>query len=267
MEAFNALVGILELVGFDHDILVKYLPKFGSGLIITAEIVVFSMIVGALIAYPVAMARMSNNRVLRGFAYGYIYFFRGTPLLAQLFLIYAGLGTLLPLMRGFFENIGVWWIAREGFYYVLFAFALNTGAYQAEILRGGVEAVPKGQQEGGQSLGLHDGQIFRKIILPQAFVIGLRPLGNELILMIKASSVASFATVFDFMGEIKRAYSQTYDFQIYIMAAIVYLILVEIIRRLWDMMEWRMTEHLRPAKGVKSLAPPPSPEPIPVDAH
>jgi hypothetical protein len=69
------------------------------------------------------------------------------------------------------------------------------------------------------------------------------------------------------MGEIKRAYSQTYDFQIYIMAAIVYLILVEIIRRLWDMMEWRMTEHLRPAKGVKSLAPPPSPEPIPVDAH
>ena len=265
MEAINsALVAILETVGFDHDILVKYLPKFGTGLVTTAEIVIISMLIGGLIAYPVAMARLSSNRLLRGFAYGYIYFFRGTPLLAQLFLIYAGLGTVLPLMRGTFEDLGVWWIMREGFYYVLFAFALNTGAYQAEILRGGIEAVPKGQWEGGQALGLHDNQIFRKVILPQALMIGLRPLGNELILMIKASSVASLVTVFDFMGEIKRAYSQTYDFQIYIIAAIVYFILVELIRRLWDQMEWSMTHHLRAAKGIKSPA---SAAPVIADAH
>jgi len=261
---YDGIIFILGLVGFDPEILTKYVPKLAGGLYITAQIVVFSMLVGGLIAYPVAMARMSSNRLLRNLAYGYIYFFRGTPLLAQLFLIYAGLGTLLPLMRGFFEDIGVWWIMREGYYYVLFAFALNTGAYQAEILRGGIEAVPRGQAEGGQAIGLHDGQIFRKIILPQAFLIGLRPYGNELILMIKASSVASLVTVLDVMGEVKRAYSQTYDFQIYILAAIVYLILVEIIRRLWDVMEMRMTRHLRPVTGAKSTAPV---EPVAVSAH
>jgi polar amino acid transport system permease protein len=261
---FDALVAGLQFVGFDHDILVKYLPAFRSGLWITAQIVFWSMLVGALIAYPVAMARLSTRRIPRALAYGYIYFFRGTPLLAQLFLIYYGLGTILPLMRGFFEDTGVWWIMREGFYYVLFAFALNTGAYQAEILRGGIEAVARGQSEAGRALGLHEGQIFRKIVLPQAFLIGLRPLGNELILMIKASSVASFVAVFDFMGVIKQAYSQTYDFQIYALAAIVYLIMVEVIRRLWDRLEWRMTHHLRPAGATRATTPV---EPVAVSAH
>ena len=265
MENLTAfLVTILSAVGFDHDILANYLPKFGNGLWVTTQIVVFSMIIGALISWPVAMARMSRNRFWRGLAYGYIYFFRGTPLLAQLFLIYAGLGTLLPLMRGFLEDAGLWSIFREGYYYVLFAFALNTGAYQAEILRGGVEAVPRGQWEGGQAVGLHDGQIFRKIVLPQALVIGLRPYGNELILMVKASSVASLVTVWDFMGEARRAYSQTYDFQVYLLAALVYLILVECIRRLWDRMEWSMTQHLRAAKGIKSPVPA---APLIADAH
>ena len=258
------LVTILSAVGFDPEILAKYLPRFGHGLWVTTQIVVFSMAIGALIAWPVAMARMSRIRVLRGLAYGYIYFFRGTPLLAQLFLIYNGLGTLLPMMRGFLEDANLWWILRDGYYYVLFAFALNTGAYQAEILRGGIEAVPRGQWEGGQAVGLHDGQIFRKIILPQALVIGLRPYGNELILMIKSSSVASLVTVWDFMGEAHQAYRQTYDFQVYLLAAIVYLILVECIRRLWDRMEWSMTQHLRAAKGIKSQAPV---VPVIADAH
>ena len=205
------------------------------------------MTIGALIAFPTALARLSPNRAVRAIAYAYVYFFRGTPLLAQLFLIYAGLGTALASYRGLFEDIGVWWILRDGFYYVLFAFALNTGAYQAEILRGGILAVSKSQVEGGEALGLHSGQIFRKIVLPQALIIGLRPLGNELILMIKASAVASIVTVFDVMGVTRLAFSRSFDFQVYLWAAIVYLILVESIRRLWDAMEWRMTRHLRPA--------------------
>jgi polar amino acid transport system permease protein len=190
--------------------------------------------------------------VLAAIAYGYVYFFRGTPLLAQLYLFYAGLGDLLASYRGFFEEIGVWWILREGFYYVLLAFALNTGAYQAEILRGGIQSVAKGQTEAGEALGLHSGQIFRKIILPQALLVGLRPLGNELILMIKASAVASIVTVFDIMGVTRLAFSRSFDFQVYLWAAIIYLLLVETIRRLWDGMEWRMTRHLRPATSAQT---------------
>jgi polar amino acid transport system permease protein len=193
------------------------------------------------------MARLSQNRLARGASFAYVYFFRGTPILAQLFLIYAGLGTLLASYRGVFEAWGVWWILREGYYYVLVAFALNTGAYQAEILRGGIQALPKGQTEGAEALGLHHSQIMRKIILPQALIVGLRPLGNELILMIKASAVASIVTVYDVMGVTRLAFSRSYDFQVYLWAAVIYLLLVETIRRLWDAMEWRMTRHLRPA--------------------
>jgi polar amino acid transport system permease protein len=248
----SAILTVAGWLGMNTELLERYGPRFVDGFKVTVMIVVISMLIGAVIAFPTAMARMSHNRLLRGIAYGYVYFFRGTPLLAQLFLIYAGLGTLLAGYRSFFEAIGVWWILREGFYYVLLAFALNTGAYQAEILRGGIEAVSRGQTEAGEALGLHSGQIFRKIILPQALLIGLRPLGNELILMIKASSVASIVTVFDVMGVTRLAFSRSYDFQVYLWAAIVYLLLVETIRRLWDSMEWRMTHHLRPATSAQT---------------
>jgi polar amino acid transport system permease protein len=243
-QGFLAVAG---LVGFDTELLDKFGLRFLDGLRVTLLIVAISMLVGAAIALPTALARLSSNRVLRGLAFGYVTFFRGTPLLAQLFLIYAGLGTLFSGYRGLLEDIGVWWILRDGFYYVLFAFALNTGAYQAEILRGGIQAVPKAQREAGEALGLHERQIFQKIILPQALLIGLRPLGNELILMIKASAVASIVTVYDVMGVTRLAFSRSFDFQVYLWAAITYLVLVEVIRRLWDALEWRMTRHLRPA--------------------
>lgn len=245
----SPLLDALAAIGVNVELLQHYGPTFASGLLVTVQIVVISMIVGGLIAFPIAMARLSKNRVLRGLAFAYVYFFRGTPLLAQLFLIYAGLGTVLASWRGLFEDLGVWWILREGYYYVLLAFALNTGAYQAEILRGGIQAVPRGQVEAGAALGLHERQIFRKVVLPQALIIGLRPLGNELILMIKASAVASIVTVYDVMGVTKLVYSRSFDFQVYLWAAIVYLVLVEAIRRLWDAMEWRMTRHLCPARG------------------
>src|SRR4051794_13721888 len=234
-------------IGFNQDLLARYGMRFLSGLGVTLQIVAYSMVIGALIAFPTALARLSSNKILRGVAFGYVYFFRGTPLLAQLFLVYAGLGTMLASHRAFFDEIGIWWILREGFYYVIIAFALNTGAYQAEILRGGIQAVSRGQTEAGEALGLDPAQIFRKIVLPQALIVALRPLGNELILMIKASAVASIVTVFDVMGVTRLVFSRSYDFQVYLWAAIIYLILVEGIRRLWDSMEWRMTRHLRPA--------------------
>jgi polar amino acid transport system permease protein len=248
MEALGtAILTLAGAIGLNDELLARYGMRFLEGLWVTIQIVVFSMILGAFIAFPTAMARMSKNRIARGLSFAYVYFFRGTPILAQLFLIYAGLGTLFASYRGVLEEWGVWWILREGYYYVLVAFALNTGAYQAEILRGGIESLPKGQTEAGEALGLHHHAIMWKIVLPQALIVGLRPLGNELILMIKASAVASIVTVFDVMGVTRLAFSRSYDFQVYLWAAVIYLILVETIRRLWDAMEWRMTRHLRPA--------------------
>ena len=184
---------------------------------------------------------MSRNRIFAGFSYCYVYFFRGTPLLAQIFLVYYGFGQFRPEL----QDMGLWWLFRDAWYCALLTFSLNTAAYQAEILRGAVQSVPRGQPEAAQALGLHKAVIFFRIVLPQALIVALRPYGNEIILMVKGSAIVSIVTVFDLMGETKRAFSQTYDFQMYIYAALFYLIVVELMRRLWDVFEDRLTHHLK----------------------
>jgi polar amino acid transport system permease protein len=225
------------------DALATYGPRMLQGMVVTLQLVVISITLGALLAWPVALARMSRNRLLRAVAFGYMYFFRGTPLLAQVFLVYYGAGQFRPQL----ESVGLWWLFRDAFFCCVLTFTLNTGAYQAEILRGAIRAVPVGQSEAAMSLGLSSGQIFRKIIVPQALLIALRPLGNEVILMIKGSSVAAIVTVFDLMGVTRLAYSRTFDFQVYLWAAVLYLIVVETIRRIWDRLEHVLTRHLRHA--------------------
>lgn len=226
---------------WNPDFIAKYGPKYWSGLLITLQLVILSLILGAILSLPVALGRMSDNRVWRGITYGYVYFFRGTPLLAQIFLIYYGLGQFFE----FWRSIGLWWFFREAWYCALLSFTLNTAAYQAEILRGAIESVPKGQTEGARALGIGEKLIFFKIILPQAMIVALRPYGNEIILMIKGSAIVSIITVFDLMGETRRAFSGTFDFQTYLWAAVIYLLIVEIIRIIWDVFERRLTRHLK----------------------
>ena len=105
--------------------------------------------------------------------------------------------------------------------------------------------MPRGQFEGGQALGLSRLTIYRKIIVPQAMIVALRPYGNEIILMVKGSAIVAIITVFDLFGETRRAYSRTFDFQTYIWAAIFYLIIVEALRNLWNVLERRLTRHLK----------------------
>lgn len=225
------------------DALATYGPRMLQGLVVTLQLVVISITLGALLAVPVALARMSRSRILRAISFGYMYFFRGTPLLAQVFLVYYGAGQF----RTQLDSIGLWWLFKDAFFCCVLTFTLNTGAYQAEILRGAIRAVPVGQREAAMSLGLKPRQIFRRIVMPQAILIALRPLGNEVILMVKGSSVAAIVTVFDLMGVTRLAYSRTFDFQVYLWAAVLYLVVVEIIRRVWDKLEHRLTRHLRSA--------------------
>ena len=227
--------------GWNTERVAQYGPKYLSGLLTTVQLVATCIVLGAIISVPVAFGRMSKNKIFSTLAYAYVYFFRGTPLIAQLFLIYYGLGSF----RDELDAIGLWVIFRDAWNCAVFAFSLNTAAYQAEILRGAIQSVPRGQFEGAQSLGLGRIITMRKVIFPQAMIVALRPYGNEIILMIKASAIVSIVTVFDLMGETRRAYSRTFDFQTYIWAAIFYLLIVEALRNVWVVLEKRLTRHLK----------------------
>lgn len=243
--AFWALLGLgllyLVIAGWDPEKFAKYGPRYLSGLAVTATLVAISTLCGALLSVPVAFARMSGNRLLNAIAYTYVYVFRGTPLLAQLYLIYYGIGSF----RAELESVGLWWFFRDAWYCGLLSLTLNTAAYQAEILRGAIESVPRGQIEGAKSLGIPPVIAFRKIILPQALIVALRPYGNEVILMIKGSAVVAVVTVLDLMGETRYAFSRTFDYQTYLWAAIFYLAIVETLRHVWAAIERRLTRHLK----------------------
>jgi len=236
-------VGILYflIASWNPELLARYAPNYLSGLWITIKLVAISVIAGAVLSVPIAIGRRSRNRVTSALAYGYVYFFRGTPLLAQTFLIYYGLGSFRPQL----EAVGLWTVFRDAWFCAVFAFTLNTAAYQAEILRGAVESVGRGQWEAASALALSRWQTLRKIILPQAMLVALRPYGNEIILMIKGSAIVAIITVYDLMGETRRAFSRTFDFQTYIWAALIYLVLVELLRILTERAEGRLTRHLR----------------------
>ena len=218
----------------------EYLPKLFRGLGVTLQLIVLSLLVGAIFSVPVAAGRMSRRRLFSLPAYLYVYFFRGTPLIAQTFLVYYGAGAFREELTG----IHLWWFFRDAFNCAIFVFSLNTAAYQAEILRGAIQNVPAGQFEAGRALGLPRVMIFLKIIAPQMLILALRPYGNEIILMIKGSAIASIVTVFDLMGETRRLFSRTFDYNTYILAALMYLFFVELLRRCWEALERRLTRHL-----------------------
>ncbi|OHV77791.1 ABC transporter permease [Ensifer sp. LCM 4579] len=236
-------VGIFLTVvnGWDPEKFSRYGPSFLSGLGVTLALVGSSILLGAVLSLPVALGRMSKNRFWSWLAYAYVYFFRGTPLITQLFLVYYGLGSFRPEL----DAVGLWWFFRDAWNCALFTFTLNTAAYQAEILRGAIQSVPRGQHEGAAALGLPRGVAFFKVILPQAMIVALRPYGNEIVLMIKGSAIVAIVTVFDLMGETRRAFSRTFDYQMYIWAAALYLVMVELLRNVWAWLDARLTRHLK----------------------
>ena len=224
---------------FNPQLLERYGPRFVDGLLVTGKLVAISFSLGMLLGLVIALSRLSDRRLLRGFSSVYVYFFRGSPLLAQLFLLYYGLGSF----KQFWESIGLWWFFRDAWYCTLLAFTLNTAAYQAEILRGALMAVAQGQREAAQVLSLPRRVTFFNIIMPQALLVAVRPLGNELILMIKASALASLVTIYDVMGVAKVAFSRSFDFQVYLWAALLYLLIVEGVRRALKWLEQSLSKH------------------------
>lgn len=222
------------------DVLERYGCRLADGLWMTIKLVAISVVLGFILGLGLALLRIGAPKPLRWAAAGFMTIFRGTPLLGQLFLIYYGLGTFRP----FWESVSLWWLFRDPLYCCLLAFTANTAAYQGEILRGALEALPVGQREAAKSLGMPAFATYAKVLLPQALVTAIRPLGNEFIVMIKSSSIASLVTLYDLMGATKLAFSRSFDLSIYLVAALIYLAFVELIRRLWDLFEARLTRHM-----------------------
>jgi len=208
-------------MGFDLAIVAESLPRLAEGLALTLALIAASLAGGALIAGPATWALLRPSRWLRSPARAYVWAFRGTPALVQLFVIYYGLAQFEWL-----RETSAWAVLREPFWCCVLAFSLNSGAYTAEILRGAIAGVSDEQAEAARALGLSRGRIFRLVVWPQALRLALPPYGNEVVGMIKTSALASTVTLAEITGVAETIAAETFaPYEVFLSAAIIYLAL------------------------------------------
>ena len=182
----------------DLDLMISSFPKLLNATLVTLKLLSLSLIFGLILGLFFAILRLNKNIFLNKFSYFYSYLFRGTPLLVQIFIIYFGLGQIEFLRSSF-----LWTVLKEPYWCAIIAFSLNTGAYTSEILRSAFQTINKGFIEAGDSLGISKKIIFYKIQIPIAIRQSLPAYGNEIILMLKGTSLASTVTLMDLTGVAK----------------------------------------------------------------
>jgi octopine/nopaline transport system permease protein len=203
-----------------------------------------SLAIGFLLAVGMAMALLSRMPALRGFANGYVYVFRSSPLLVQIFLIYYGSGQF----RVLFDGLGVWVLFREAWFCAILALALNTCAYSAVLIAGGLRAVPWGQIEAAQAIGMSRYRVFATVSFPQALRHALPAYSNEVVLMIKATALASTITILEITGLAKQLASETYrPFEVFVAAGAIYISLNGAIAASFSWFERILHRHDRPS--------------------
>lgn len=226
----------------DFELIAESFPKLLSVVDETMILALVSVTIGFFLSIPVAVARLSKSWILSALARGYVYIFRSTPLLVQIFLIYYGSGQF----RSFFEQIGLWVLFREAWFCAILALTLNTIAYTSEIIRGGIESVSWGQIEAARSVGMSGLLLFRRIIFPVAIRQALPAYGNELILMVKATSLASTITIIELTGMAQKIIAATYrPLEVFLVAGTIYLLINFLISRCVVMTENWLNPHLR----------------------
>ena len=209
----------------DLELMINSFPKLLNAAVITLKLLSVSLIIGLFIGLFFAILRLNKNILINRFAYGYSYVFRGTPLLVQIFIIYFGLGQIEYL-----RSTVLWVILKEPYWCAIIAFALNTGAYTSEILRSAFQTIKPGIIEAGKSLGISNKVIFYKIQIPIAIRQSLPAYGNEIILMMKGTSLASTVTIMDLTGVAKYIISTTFKpIEVFIVAGGIYLFMTFII--------------------------------------
>ena len=205
--------------------MISSFPKLLNATLVTLKLLSLSLIFGLILGLSFAILRLNKNIFLNRFSYFYSYIFRGTPLLVQIFIIYFGLGQIEFLRSSF-----LWIILKEPYWCAIIAFSLNTGAYTSEILRSAFETINKGFIEAGDSLGISKKIIFYKIQIPIAIRQSLPAYGNEIILMLKGTSLASTVTLMDLTGVAKYIISTTFKpIEVFIVAGGIYLFMTFII--------------------------------------
>ena len=217
----------------DFDLMTNSFPKLLNATIVTLKLLSVSLIIGLFIGLFFAVLRLNKNIFINKFAYGYSYIFRGTPLLVQIFIIYFGLGQIESVRSSF-----LWVVLKEPYWCAIIAFALNTGAYTSEILRSAFQTIKPGIIEAGKSLGISKKEIFYKIQIPIAIRQSLPAYGNEIILMLKGTSLASTVTLMDLTGVAKYIISTTFKpIEVFIVAGGIYLFMTFIIHNVIKFLE------------------------------
>ena len=203
------------------EVIIKWIPRLAQGATLTLELVAIAVIAGLILAIPLGIARSSKLWYVRALPYGYIFFFRGTPLLVQLFLVYYGLAQFDAVRESM-----MWRYLRDPFWCATATMTLHTAAYIAEILRGAIQAIPPGEIEAARALGMSRPKTLLYIILPRAARIGLPAYSNEVILMLKASSLASTVTLLELTGTARTIIARNYQtVEIFFAAGVFYLLI------------------------------------------
>jgi octopine/nopaline transport system permease protein len=230
-------------VAFLADVLHRLL----SGVPLTLKLAGASVMLGMIIAMILATSLQTGRPVVVWPIRGFVAALRGTPLLAQIFLIYYGLGQFHPL----FQALGLWGFFREPFWCAILALTLNTSAYGTEIIRGGLQSVPFGHIEAARACGMSRWLVYRRVMLPMALRQALPAYGNEIILMIKGTSLASIITLMEVTGIAQQIISQTYRaIEVFTCAGAIYLVLNFVVTHLLGWLEYRLSPHLRAAPDL-----------------
>jgi arginine/ornithine transport system permease protein len=229
----------------DYQVIISNLPLYFKGLWTTIVLVVSSLLLGLCLALPIALLATSKTRWVSMLPKAYIYFFRGTPLLVQMYMLYHGMGQFEVIRESF-----LWVIFREAYACALVAFALNTAAYTAEILRGTIEQTDFGEIEAAKSCGMSTALIYRCIILPSTFRRALPAYGNEVIFMLHGSALAGIITIVDLFGAAKIVNARNFvPFESFITAGLFYLAVTFLIVWLFKKAERHWHAYLRPRES------------------
>lgn len=225
----------------DFDFLGQTMLQLFAGVPLLLQLAFFSIAAGAMLAVLLALMRLSGNPALDYAARSYVFVFRGTPLLVQIFLIYYGLGQFPEIRQSL-----LWPFLRQPYWCALLALTLNTAAYSSEIIRGGILSVPFGQVEAARACGMSRWLIFRRIIVPQGLRVALPAYGNEIILMTRSTALASVITLMEVTGIASKIISETFRaVEVFICAGAIYLILNFAISRVIALVERRLSPQTR----------------------
>ena len=228
-------------MSFDFALIADSIPKMLVGIGLTFQLLFLSGVLGLALAIILLLMRISGRWYLSAPTMAYIYVFRGTPILVQIFIIYNGLPQLEFVRDSIF-----WPVLREPFGCAIVALTLNTGAYVSEILRGGVLGVDRGLKEAGAALGLSIRHRFIYITSPIAIRLCLPAYSNDVISLMKSTALVSTITLLDMMGIARTIVAETYaPYEIFISLMVIYLILTWIIQRSFGWVERRMSRHVR----------------------